>query len=400
MTESTRLRLLGRNDLAGRGQCGEGTSLYVSGGRRFLYVAHERGPVNFSILDVSDPRSPRLIGQVELPHEKVRSNSLAIAGEVMIVAYQVSEPGLEPAGIEVFDLANPAEPRSIASLDLSGPRSRGTHWVGCVDGRYAYLSTGTPDSQPASPKDDQFVVIVDLAEPSRPSEVGRWWLPGTQQGDAAPPPRRHPRLDSGFRPHNIHVQPGRPDRAYVGYIDGGVIVLDVSDKSAPSLVSRLEYHPPMNGFSHTALPLPSRGLLAITDECIRDDGADHPKMLWIADVSYEKRPLIVSTAPLPPVEDFARRGGRFGAHNLHENEPFDWSWQSEEVLFASFFNAGVRAYDVSDAFHPREVASFVPDAPPGAGVPQINDLFVDSEGIVYAAERSGQGIYVLQYEGS
>jgi hypothetical protein len=177
--ESQGMRLLGRHDLAGRGHCGEGTALLEHGGRRYLYLAHEQGPVNFSVLDVTDPTAPRLLTQATLPHGDVRSNSLAVADGLLVVAYQVRQPGLQPAGIEIFDLSRPAEPRRAGFLDLSGPRSRGTHWVGYTGGRYAYLATGTADSRPAHPLDDQFPVIVDLSEPARPAEAGRWWLPGT-----------------------------------------------------------------------------------------------------------------------------------------------------------------------------------------------------------------------------
>jgi hypothetical protein len=399
--ESVGMLYLSRHDLSGHGLGGEGMALLERGGRRYLYLAHERGPVNFSVLDVTDPRAPRLLAQTTLPHGEVRSNSLAVGDDLMVVAYQVRTPGQRPAGIEVFDLSRPGAPRSAGVLDLSGSRSRGTHWVGFTGGRYAYLSTGTPDSRPTHPLDDQFPVIVDLSRPDRPAEAGRWWLPGTQETDGCPPPVRHQAFDAGFRAHNINLSPLRPDRAYVGYLDAGVIVLDIADVSAPRQVARLDYHPPMPGFTHTVLPLLGRNLLAISDESVHDNAADYPKRLWFADISHEQAPLIISSAPMPPVAQFAARGGRFGAHNLHENEPFEWSWQSEEIVFGSFFNAGVRAYDVSDPFQPRQVAAFVPEAPPGSapGAIQINDVYVAADGIVYAVDRSGGGLYILQYEG-
>ncbi len=395
------MQFLSRHDLGGHGNCGEGIALLERGGRRYLYLAHERGPANFSVLDVTDPRAARLLVQTTLLHADVRSNSLAVADDLLVVAYQVRTPGQQPAGIEVFDLSRPWEPRRAGFLDLSGPRSRGTHWVGFTGGRYAYLSTGTPDSRPTDPRDDQFPVIVDLTEPHRPIEAGRWWLPGTQEGDGSPPPLRHERFDAGFRAHNINLSPQRTDRAYVGYLDAGVVVLDISNVSAPRLVSRLDYHPPMSGFTHTVLPLLSRDLLAISDESVLDNAADYPKLLWFADISHERAPLIISSAPMPPVAEFAGRGGRFGAHNLHENEPFDWSWRSEEIVFGSFFNGGVRAFDIRDPFQPREAAAFVPPVPPGslAGAIQINDVYVAADGVVYAVDRSGGGLYILQYEG-
>jgi hypothetical protein len=396
------MRYLGRHDLGGHGNCGEGIAVLERGGRRYLYLAHERGPANFSVLDVTDPTAPQLLTRTMLPHDGVRSNSLAVSGELLVVAYQVGRPGERPAGIEVYDLSRPAEPRPVSFLDLSGPHSRGTHWVGFTVGTHAYLSTGTPDSRPTNPLDDQFPVIVDLARPDRPAEVGRWWLPGTQRGDGSPPPVRHAVFDAGFRAHNINVCSARPDRAYVGYLDAGAVILDISDATSPAMVSRLDYHPPMPGFTHTVLPLPRRNLLAISDESVHDAAADYPKLVWFADASHETAPLIISSAPMPPVAEFAHRGGRFGAHNLHENEPFAWSWQDEDVVFGSFFNAGVRAYDVRNPFQPAEVAAFVPPAPPGSrtGAAQINDVYVAADGVVYAVDRGGGGLYLLQFEGT
>ena len=43
-------------------------------------------------------------------------------------------------------------------------------------------------------------------------------MPGTKQGDNAPPPPRHA-LDKGYRAHNCNVYPQRPDRCYLAYID-------------------------------------------------------------------------------------------------------------------------------------------------------------------------------------
>ena len=84
-----------------------------------------------------------------------------------------------------------------------------------------------------------------MRNPSKPDEIGRWWLPGTQQGDNVAPPKRHPAgTDTGFRPHNTNVYPERPDRVYMGYIDGGMIILDIADKAHPKMVSRWDYHPP------------------------------------------------------------------------------------------------------------------------------------------------------------
>src|SRR5205085_8547472 len=112
--------------------------------------------------------------------------------------------------------------------------------------------------------DDQFLMIVDVRNPRKPHEVGRWWLPGTREGDAAVPPPRL-KIDSGYRMHTLVVDPKRPARAYVAWIDGGVLILDIADKRRPKLVGRTVWYPPDTGFLHTALPLLDRQLLVASD---------------------------------------------------------------------------------------------------------------------------------------
>ena len=88
-----------------------------------------------------------------------------------------------------------------------------------MDGEYAHLSTGASDFQPRDQKDDQIYMIVDVKDPTRPTEVGRWWVPGIREGDDQPMPEHHPQFDTGHRVHNTNVYPQRPDRAYLGWID-------------------------------------------------------------------------------------------------------------------------------------------------------------------------------------
>jgi len=118
----------------------------------------------------------------------------------------------------------------------------------------------------------------------------------------------------------------------------------------------------------------------------------------VLDARIEARPLPISTLPAAPHDAFAHRGGRFGAHNLHENLPVPTSWRSDQIVIGSFFNAGVRAYDISNPYQPQEVAYFVPSAPPlsQAGAIQLNDVYVDERRIVYSVDRFAGGLYVLE----
>jgi hypothetical protein len=399
-TLALNMKLLAHHELAGFGGLGEGMALQkTNDGRRIMWLAHESAPKNFSGVDVTDPRKPKLIVQTDLPHAKVRSNSLDVVGNVMAVAYQTQTVGLKPAGVDLFDISNPEHPKLISHFDCSGPYSRGVHAVWFVDEKYLHMSAGSSDFQPRNPLDDQFYRILDVSNPAKPFEVGRWWYPGTREGDAAPAPARLPApFDMGFRTHNTNVFPERPDRAFVGYIDGGAVVLDIADKSNIKVVSKWNHSPPFNGFTHTVLPLFDRGLWIVSDECVLDNGEDWPKLVWVVDARNEANPVPISTFPAPPVDAFAKRGGRFGAHNLHENLPIPTSFRSDTIIIGTFFNAGVRVYDTSNPYQVQEIAYYVPGAPKlsPAGAIQLNDVYVDENRIVYTVDRFTGGLYILE----
>ena len=177
-----------------------------------------------------------------------------------------------PAGFDIWDISKPETPKKICHYDTSGPHSWGVHCVWCVDGEFVHMSSGAKDFEPNNPNDHQIYQIIDIRNPSKPVEAGRWWIPGQKKGETPLP--RNPNFDNGYRPHNCMVYPQRPDRAYIGYIDGGVIILDISDKAHPKQVGSFNYSPPFNGFTHTAMPLFSRDILMVSDECVYDDGKD------------------------------------------------------------------------------------------------------------------------------
>ena len=398
--ESKNMKLIAQNTLVGFGGMGEGMSMQVAGdGRRILWLAHESAPKNFTGVDVSDPNNPEVVVQTELPHMDMRSNSLEVTGDIMAVAYQTKGKNMQPAGVELFDLSSPEDPKSISFFDCSGEHSRGVHQLWFADGEYVHFAGGSDDFVPTNPLDDQFYRCLDVRNPAKPVEVGRWWYPGTREGDNVPPPPRHPQMDSGFRAHNTNVYPERPDRLYLCYIDGGTFIMDIADKANPQVVGSWNPHPPYPGFAHTALPLFGRDIMIVTDESIRDDAADWPKLAWVVDIRKEDNMVPIGTLPIPSPDQFRDRGGRYGAHNLHENRPGP-SFQSDTLVFGTFFNGGVRVFDLADPLRPQEVAYFVPPQPENSivGAVQINDVYVDENRIVYAVDRHAGGLYVLELE--
>ena len=117
---------LGHNALDGFGGMGEGMSMQLAkDGRRILWMAHESAPKNFTAVDVSDPRQPKIVARADLPHAKMRSNSLETVGDILAIAYQTQQTGDPQAGVELFDISTPENPKQIAFFDRSGPNSRG-----------------------------------------------------------------------------------------------------------------------------------------------------------------------------------------------------------------------------------------------------------------------------------
>jgi hypothetical protein len=396
------MEIIGHSDLNGAGKGGEGMALrQYPDGRRVLFLAHESAPMCVSILDVTKPEDPRVITQIANPAPQLRCNSLGLSGTTLVVAQQTDKPGQPGGGIAVYDVAEPAQPRSLAYFDTTGPQSRGVHYVWFADGHHAYLSTGAKDFVSRNPLDDQFLMIVDLSDPAHPHEAGRWWMPGTRVGDPEPSPPRVS-INSGIRMHTAIVPAEQADRTYVGWIDGGWVILDIKDKSRPRLVSKRSWQSQDVGFAHTVLPIPSRGLAIQTEEAVEPNCKDWPKRDWVWDISYEEAPMVLSV--LPPPADFAalcRQGGRFGAHNVAQNRSDPTARVLAKTVVGSFFNGGVRAYSIADPHDPQEIGFLVAAPPPGNASHsiQINDVYVDENGLIYADDRFSGGLDIIRYTG-
>jgi hypothetical protein len=104
--------------------------------------------------------------------------------------------------------------------------------------------------------------------------------------------------------------------------------------------------------------------------------------------------------PAPSADALNLPGKRVGAHNIHENTPGPYTWKSDQIILGTFFNAGLRAFDISNPYQPKEVGYFVPPASPQSptGFSSINDVLVDEREIVYTVDRERGGLFILQME--
>lgn len=402
------MKLIGHSDIGGRG---DGLQLMVH--RGYAYVAHpwSRG---FSIVDLRDPRNPGETTYVAAPantwniHLQTHGDLLLVINALDLFAdtatfadertYYTKSVGdtvttgkgrAWTAGMFVYDISTPDKPRRIGRLDVDGI---GLHRLWYVGGRYAYASALLDGFT------DYIFVTIDMADPTRPELVGRWWLPGMNRAAGenltAPEGRRwalHHALVAG-------------DTAYASWRDGGLTLLDIADPAAPRLIVHRNWCPPYGGGTHSALPLVDRGLLLVADEAVLDHEEDGRKYTWIFDIREPSNPISIATLPTPSEADYARKGGHFGPHNLHENRP--GTFVSDSLIFASWQNAGIRAFDISDPYRPVETAALVPAAPrrlldPRPNRPQViqsADVFVDASGLIYATDYNA-GLEIIEYGG-
>jgi hypothetical protein len=360
---------VGHSDLGGYGD-----GMQVMAERDALYVGHF-GPsgMGTSILDVSDPTEPRIVTQLRAP-EGAHTHKVQIADGLLLVNHEAFRGGTpDRVGLAVYDLTDRFHPVEIGFWDSGG---RGVHRVVYEGGRYAYLSATPPGFG------DRIWVVVDVSNPELPVERARWWWPGMADNETRDWP------DSENR--SVHHAMVHGDRAYLGFWDSGMVILDIEDLDDIGVVSRLSWDE--GGHTHTCLPLGDRGLLVVSDEAIHERCEGPAHMVRVVDISDEHRPRVVATCPVPS-GDFCERGLRFGAHCLHENRP--GSYQSNELIFATYFNAGLRVFDVTDPASPQDLAHWIPSCPPGQEAAQINDVWVADDHLVYVTDRVNGGVYIL-----
>jgi len=398
------IRHLSYSDIGGRPD-----SVQIMMNRRHLYVGHMFSN-GVTVLDAADPRDLRPVwfftggDYTRTHHLQAAEDLLLVANGANIVAMQsydnlrgyfenaladsITNRKKFRSGLSIHDISRPAEMREIAFLEMPGLGINRLWWTG---GRYAYVAAHFDGFT------DHVLCIVDLKTITKPEIVSKWWLPGMNRaaGEAST-------LAPGKRVA-LHHMITAGTRGYGAWRDGGLTVHDVSDPINPRLISHINWSPPFPGGTHTPLPLPGRNLVVVADEANAERCAKGTFYTWIVDVRAPEQPVTIATLPTPTDRDYCQLG-TFGPHNLHENRP--GSFQSEERLFATYNNAGVRAFDIRDAFAPKEIASWVPPAPAKLIDPRPNvalaaksaDIFVTPDGLMFVSDWNA-GLNVLQYEG-
>jgi hypothetical protein len=413
------MELLGKLDIPGGGQ------VVVSG--EYAFIGHMRPPHGTSIIDVSDPSSPKVVAHIAPPSPYSHTHKVRVVGDLLYANVERDRrhffrkgEGLEKAesdltndlgrrpteteiaerigvapedmndlraglargydegGFRIFDISNRADPRLIKYVKTGGV---GVHRFD-VDENYAYISTEMDGYR------GNILVIYDVSDPTNPTEVSRWWLPGQHIAGGEVPTWQ----GSRFRLHHALRQ---GDRLYAACWYNGGYVIDISDITRPKTVGHFDYHPPMREPTHTFFKAPQKiagyDIALLVDE--EHDGYVRGQphgLIWIVDVSDVNNIKPLATFDVSEMDSpYSRAGLRFGAHQFQEH-------LSGTTIYAAWFSGGVRAIDISNPTLPREVGCYVPEAPEGYSAPQCNDVDVDERGLIHVLDRN-LGYHILRH---
>jgi len=414
-------------------------------GKYYLYGTNWGGTrYGVFINDVTNPTNPKYLKTLQLAdpieYPTTRCLKCQVADGLLIVSvFSGGGPGevvdidksLKPPkcqnGVQIYSIKeDPENPKFLSYWDNGMPRGFGVHRFMYDGGNYVHLTSE------AFGFEGFIYRILDISDLKNPIEIGRWWLPEQHaHGYAGREIEKGPSPSYLDRAH-IHGPPFvRGDKCYLGCSGSGLSILDVSDLTRPKCIGQLKLKPPFSGGlagsrTHTALPLPGRDLLVVTNEGeryswftterIKAAGPQPLNNLHMIDISDPTNPTLIAEFPYPevpesyPYKNFtvAHFGiqGPFGPHNIHEpmaGKPC--IEQRGDRLYCCYFHAGMRVYDLSDEYYIKEIGYFIPPNPdyvcfpalPGPRMATTEDCVVDDRGNIFMCCLE-DGLYVLRME--
>lgn len=372
MPKATNTRLLSHIDCAGGGQ------VWVDG--TTLYVAHMKAPHGTTIYDVKDPKAPKRIAHIEIP-DGWHSHKVRVSNGVMLVNHEKLGPDGDRSfggGLGIYDVSKPSAPKLITKWKVTG--GRGVHRYD-FDGRYAYISPTVEGYE------GNIAMTLDLKDPAKPVEVGRWWIPGQWKAGGETYAR-----DLGIIPRCHHPM-RMGNRLYVSYWHHGYFILDCSDMAKPKLIKAVNHSPLFGHPTHTCLPMPDllkgRRIMIVADEDVAKLQPCPPAFTWIYDITDETQPTPIATFQVPGLDTDGRpQAAMTGCHQPSER------FNGTVIPFA-WFAQGLRIVDIADPFQPKEIGSYLPDPAPGADRVSSNDVTIDDRGLIYLVDRIG-GVDIIE----
>jgi hypothetical protein len=359
--------------------CPGGGQVVVDG--TTAYIAHMTSPDQNTIVDVSDPKNPKHLASIELGWPKgVHAHKVRVGNDIMItnlegVAREARIPDGFKGGLNIYDVSNPAKPKHLHKWECA---DRGVHRF-TFDGRYAYISPCLDGYR------QNIVMILDMQNPEKPEEVGRWWMEGQWEegGEELPWDMAHPA--------RCHHPIRMGDILYTSYWHGGWVILDISDMSKPKRLSGMNWTERFNYPVHTCLPIPfeieGKRLMLVTDEDALPRTREKAigSLLWLVDVTDLENPIPFST--------FRVEGLNGTPVPMHStcHQPAELV-KGPEIPVA-YFEHGLIMVDISDPHRVRQTAQYLPHGQ-GNRI-KSNDVCWDDRGLLYLLDRD-RGLSIVE----
>ena len=265
--QASNFRVLGHLNLPGRTPHAD-VALFDHGGAvgKHAYVGTWGFPCSgtgVKIINVEDPNAPTLAAttprRADVSHEDIVVREI---GGRDILAVGIQQCGNDGnTGLRLFDVTDPDAPTHLAFF----PTTSGVHELDVIeraDGQVLALLALPFDEFPNTyfgAENAGEVRIVDISDPENPTELSAWGLIADSQLEIF---AGNDEVSSSFQgtgyyaAHYAHSIRGADNgrTAYVSYWDGGVIELDISDPTDPSLVARTGYDENDDGDAHSLTP--------------------------------------------------------------------------------------------------------------------------------------------------
>lgn len=393
LEESKNLRLVGHSDLNG---WGDAFQVRVVNGICYVAASGVNGHDGITILDVKDPKNPKVLNQLADGEAARTHKLLPITDDIMITNSEL-RPGMKEkhpdakGGLRILDTSDPVNPKVLGYAETDG---RGIHRPIYDPRRKLMYSSGFKDGCA-----ERILLIHDMRNPERPELVGEFWLEGQMEGEK---PSWNPETVRSAACHEAHPL---GDYITVAWWDAGVTLIDLKDPSKPKLVWRHSPHETHGwaGANHTFVVPEGSEFAICAQEAVVVNCEHPPAHITFYDMRNLDVPLVVSTymphdidyrTMRPRDNKWCETGSRYGAHNLWHG------MTANDLLYVCWFNAGLRVVDWSNPFNPKEVAYYMPAGNAQRGCPQSNDVFVDRDtGLIYLTDRWGLGMHILERTG-
>ena len=367
-------------------------------------------------MDVTEPAKPEVVKFIEGP-ANTWTLQMELHDTIMITALEKIFPNFggnkKPftEGVYIWSLKDALNPKLLGHYKTGG---NGTHRNFYNGGKYIHLAAGMPGFK------GNIYVIVDISNPSQPKEVSRWWVPGQKNTEKehhyvegnnnTAAPTLHPShvFCGSDAEVSLHGPPYVIDTlAFLPYGAAGMIILNIKDIKKPKQIGRLDFSPPFHDrFGvHGVLPVMNKKLAYVNSEDVSYGKGPLPHAS-IIDISDLTKPKLLSILPRPLDEngvDFRQKPGWSGPHNLNHLQHNPAVQKQDSLLYLTYFNAGLRVFNVAHPEQPREVGYFMPPPPAkrfgpmpeGELVLQTEDVLVDRRGYIYISNKN-QGVWILK----